>query len=81
MPGCDNAPPAASGRKERHRPVGMLRRLFVLAAIAGIAVVVAKKLGIMGGDDEPIEFASDSGFADSSADGDLADGGEDHAAD
>ena len=61
--------------------MGKLRRLFVLAAIAGIAVVVAKKLGIMGGDDEPIEYAPDSGFADGSADGDLADGGEDHAAD
>lgn len=61
--------------------MGKLRRLFVFAAIAGIAVVVARKLGIMGGDDEPIEYASDSGFADSSADGGSADGGEDHAAD
>lgn len=63
--------PGGTGRRERHKPVGKLRRFFIFAAIAGIVVVAAKKLGIMGGDDdEPMEYAPDPGMGDDSADGD-----------
>ena len=35
----------------------MFRRLFMLAAVAGVVMVVARKVGIIGsGDDEPIEY-------------------------
>jgi len=35
----------------------MFRRLFMLAAVAGVVMVVARKVGIIGGgDDEPMEY-------------------------
>ena len=35
----------------------MFRRLFMLAAVAGVVMVVARKVGIIGGgDEEPIEY-------------------------
>lgn len=53
----------------------IFRRLFVLAALAGIAAVVARKLGLIGAhEDETFDFV----FEDP-ADGDSADGGEDDA--
>ncbi len=61
-----------------------VRRLFMLAAIASIGVVLAKKLGLMGRGDDSMEYASDTGVADDAGvDGDsaadLADGGDEHA--
>jgi hypothetical protein len=44
----------------------MFRRLFVLAAVAGVVMVVARKVGIVGGggdDEEPIEYAPEPGPA------------------
>ncbi len=36
----------------------MFRRLVILAAVAGAAMFVARKVGIIGGgEDEPIEYA------------------------
>lgn len=53
----------------------IFRRLFVLAALAGIVAVVARKLGLIGAhEDETFDFV----FEDP-ADGDSADGGEDDA--
>ena len=53
----------------------IFRRLFVLAALAGIVAVVARKLGLIGAhEDETFDFV----FEDP-AGGDSADGGEDDA--
>ena len=73
---CDNAdlalaPAAFVARKGVS--VRKIRRLFIFAALTGIAVVIAKKLGFIGNEYEPIEY--ESGFTDSSADS-----GEDEAA-
>ena len=36
----------------------MFRRLFMLALVAGVVMVVARKVGIIGaGEEEPIEYA------------------------
>lgn len=52
-----------------------LRSFFIFAAIAGIAAVAARKLGLIGGhEDETFDFV----FEDP-AGGDSADGGEDDA--
>jgi hypothetical protein len=53
--------------------VRKVQRIFIFAALTGIAVVIAKKLGFIGNEYESIEY--ESGFADSSVDS-----GEDQAA-
>ncbi len=63
---------------------GKVRSFFMVAALAGIGVVVAKKLGLKGRNEDSMEYASDSAVADDtgvadSAAADLADGGEEHA--
>ncbi len=53
----------------------IFRRLFVLAALAGIVAVVARKLGLIGAhEDETFDFV----FEDPAGE-DSADGGEDDA--
>ena len=52
----------------------------MLAALAGIGLVVAKKLGLMGRNAEPIEYAPDPVFPEDAA-ADSAEGGEEHASD
>ena len=52
--------PWTAGRGSHVAGRGMFRRVFVLAAVAGIGFYVARKVGIIGrGDDEdePIEYA------------------------
>ncbi len=54
-----------------------LRSIFIVAAIAGIIAVAARKLGLIGADeDDSFDFVFDD-----SPSGESADGGEDDAAD
>lgn len=60
----------------------MFRKLLVLAAIVGGGVFVAKKVGLMGGGEEPVEYAPESGAGfgeDSSGGSGSADDGDQHA--
>ena len=60
----------------------MFRKLFVLAAIVGAGVFVAKKVGSMGRGEEPVEYEPESGagFGEDSFGGSgSADDGDQHA--
>ena len=55
----------------------VIRRLFIVAALAGIVAVIARKLGLVGGhEDDSFDFVFDD-----PAGGESADGGEDDASD
>ncbi len=63
------------GQSERRPAMKIFRRLFILAAIAGIVAVAARKLGLIGErEDDSFDFV----FEDS-ADDDSADDGDDDA--
>ncbi len=58
----------------------MFRKFLVLGAIVGAGVFVAKKIGLMGRGDEPVDYAPESGAGFGEDDGSgSADGGEQHA--
>ena len=56
----------------------MLGKLLVLGAIVGAGVFVARKVGLIGGGEEPVEYAPESGWGEPSGGAGSANDGEQH---